>query len=98
MPSAFSDQGSEKRVVLVCKSGPAFDSAQFNQRLVADAVLAHLALDRAGSPRSYEGAVLTLEERVNWLHMTHQSVSQMMASQAKKLQFSRNKEAGEEGA
>lgn len=50
-----------KFVVLVCKSGPAFEKA------AEDELRAGMALDRLDVPRVVGGRVLSLAERVNWL-------------------------------
>jgi len=56
-----------KQVVLVCKSGPAFDLPSINRRQAEDAQQAGFRLDRVGVPRELEGRVLGLDERVGWL-------------------------------
>ena len=50
-----------KAVVLICKSGPAFELAR------EDELRANLSLDRMDVPREVEGRRLSLAERVNWL-------------------------------
>lgn len=56
-----------KQVVLICKSGPAFDLPVHDRRMVEDSERAGFALDRAGAPRVVGVKVLSLEERVEWL-------------------------------
>ena len=54
-----------KQVVLICKSGPAFD--RLSEKAREDEVRAGVSLDRIGVPREVEGVKLSLAERVNWL-------------------------------
>jgi len=56
-----------KQVVLIHKSGPAFDLPVFDRRQARDAQQAGFRLDRVGVPREMMGRVLGLDERVGWL-------------------------------
>lgn len=56
-----------KQVVLVCKSGPAFDLPIWDRKMAEESQQAGFALDRVGVPREVGGRVLRLDERVGWL-------------------------------
>ena len=56
-----------KQVVLICKSGPAFESVRLDAKAREDEKRAGVSLDRIGVPREIEGVKLSLAERVNWL-------------------------------
>jgi hypothetical protein len=56
-----------KLLVLVCKSGPAFEGGRWSRQAAEDELRAGFSLDRLDVPREVGGRVLSLAERVNWL-------------------------------
>lgn len=56
-----------KLLVLVCKSGPAFEGGRWSRQAAEDELRVGFSLDRLDVPREMDGKKMSLAERVNWL-------------------------------
>ncbi len=56
----------DKRLVLILKTGPAFDAEEIQA--------AHKALDEAGTPRMEDERTLTLSERIRRMSVMHEAL------------------------